>query len=126
MLTFLFAFALSLVVLLVMLASGLYFAMWAVGSGLLLRIAVLFRKSRRLRRLAPDFVLLAAYRVSPVAGGMGNLLVGGPNLYGGTGVPTDAAIGGSPANGDIYFRIDGGAATTIYQRRAAVWVATGA
>lgn len=126
MLTFLFAFVLALVVVLALLISGLYFAMWAVGSGLALRLGLAIRNRRWLRRLAPDFVLLAALKMTPIGGGMGNLLVGGPNLFGGTGVPTDAALGGAPANGDIYFRIDGGAATTIYQRRAAVWVATGA
>lgn len=43
-------------------------------------------------------------------------------LYAGTGVPNNA----NGANGDIYFRSDGGAGTTIYQRRAGTWVATGA
>jgi hypothetical protein len=35
-----------------------------------------------------------------------------------TGVPVNA-VG---INGDISFRTDGGAGTTIYQRRASVWV----
>jgi len=44
------------------------------------------------------------------------------NLYFVNGVPSNA-IG---KNGDIAFRLDGGAGTTIYQKRAAVWVATAA
>lgn len=36
--------------------------------------------------------------------------------YAGTGVPSGGA------NGDIYFRSDGGAGTTIYQKRAGTWV----
>lgn len=36
----------------------------------------------------------------------------------GTGAPVNA----SGANGDIYLRVDGGALTTIYQRRAGAWV----
>jgi hypothetical protein len=38
-------------------------------------------------------------------------------LFAGTGAPADA----NGADGDIYFRSDGGALTTIYQRRAGVW-----
>lgn len=41
---------------------------------------------------------------------------------GGTGVPA-AGVGN---NGDFYIRSDGGAGTCIYQKRAGVWVATGA
>lgn len=44
----------------------------------------------------------------------------GGALYGGSGVPA-AGLG---ANGDVYFRVDGGAGTTIYQKRAGAWVAT--
>jgi hypothetical protein len=40
----------------------------------------------------------------------------------GTGVPSNS-VG---ANGDFYFRSDGGAGTCIYQKRIGVWVATGA
>jgi hypothetical protein len=40
------------------------------------------------------------------------------SLYAGTGAPNNA----NGANGDIYFRSDGGALTTIYQRRAGAWV----
>lgn len=40
------------------------------------------------------------------------------SMYGGTGAPNNADGG----NGDIYFRSDGGALTTIYQRRAGAWV----
>ena len=43
-------------------------------------------------------------------------------LFAGTGVPNNA----NGNNGDIYFRSDGGAGTTIYQRRAGAWAATGA
>jgi hypothetical protein len=39
-------------------------------------------------------------------------------MYGGTGAPNNA----NGANGDIYFRSDGGALTTVYQRRAGAWV----
>lgn len=39
-----------------------------------------------------------------------------------TGVPVNS-VG---KDGDIAFRTDGGAGTTMYQRRAAVWVATAA
>lgn len=39
-------------------------------------------------------------------------------LYANTGAPNNA----NGANGDIYFRADGGALTTIYQRRAGAWV----
>lgn len=38
-------------------------------------------------------------------------------LYAGTGAPNNA----NGSNGDIYFRSDGGAGTTIYQRRAGAW-----
>lgn len=38
-------------------------------------------------------------------------------LYAGTGAPNNA----NGANGDIYFRSDGGALTTVYQRRAGTW-----
>lgn len=40
-------------------------------------------------------------------------------LYAGTGAPNNA----NGANGDVYFRADGGALTFIYQRRAGVWTA---
>lgn len=43
-------------------------------------------------------------------------------IYFVTGVPVNA-VG---VNGDIAFRTDGGAGTTIYQRRIGVWVATAA
>lgn len=43
-------------------------------------------------------------------------------LYSGAGVPANA----TGNDGDLYFRTDGGAGTTIYQRRVGVWVATGA
>ncbi len=39
-------------------------------------------------------------------------------LYAGTGAPNNA----NGADGDLYFRSDGGALTTIYQRRAGAWV----
>jgi hypothetical protein len=39
-------------------------------------------------------------------------------IYGNTGAPNNA----NGANGDFYFRADGGAGTTIYQRRAGAWV----
>lgn len=42
----------------------------------------------------------------------------GPFISGGTGAPNNA----NGVNGDIYLRVDGGALTTIYQRRAGVWV----
>ncbi len=38
-------------------------------------------------------------------------------IYGGAGAPADA----NGQNGDIYLRSDGGAGTTVYQRRAGVW-----
>lgn len=38
-------------------------------------------------------------------------------MFGGTGVPS-VGIG---ANGDFFFRVDGAALTTIYQKRAGVW-----
>ena len=44
------------------------------------------------------------------------------SLWIGSGAPAN----GNGANGDIYFRTDGGSGTTIYQRRSGVWVATGA
>lgn len=43
-------------------------------------------------------------------------------LYAGAGVPSNA----NGANGDFYFRSDGGAGTCVYQKRAGAWVATGA
>jgi hypothetical protein len=43
-------------------------------------------------------------------------------MYAGTGVPNNA----NGANGDFYFRSDGGVGSCIYQRRAGSWVATGA
>jgi hypothetical protein len=46
----------------------------------------------------------------------------GGALFGGSGVPA-AGLG---ANGDVYFRSDGGAGTTMYQKRAGAWVATAA
>jgi len=39
-------------------------------------------------------------------------------LFAGTGAPNNT----NGNNGDIYFRSDGGALTTIYQRRAGAWV----
>lgn len=39
-------------------------------------------------------------------------------LYAGTGAPNNS----NGQNGDIYFRGDGGASTTVYQRRAGSWV----
>lgn len=39
-------------------------------------------------------------------------------IYAGTGAPNNA----NGANGDVYIRSDGGALTTIYQRRAGAWV----
>ena len=48
--------------------------------------------------------------------------VQGVTLYSGSGAPNNSM----GANGDIYFRSDGGAGTTMYQRRAGAWVATGA
>jgi hypothetical protein len=45
-----------------------------------------------------------------------------PQQFAGTGVPNNA-MGN---NGDVYYRQDGGAGSCIYQRRAGVWVATGA
>ena len=38
-------------------------------------------------------------------------------IYAGTGAPNNA----NGANGDIYFRSDGGALTTVYQRRVGAW-----
>jgi hypothetical protein len=46
----------------------------------------------------------------------------GGALYFGSGVPAFAPN----ADGDIFFRTDGGAGSTIYQRRTGAWVATGA
>jgi hypothetical protein len=43
-------------------------------------------------------------------------------LLGGTGVPANTM----GQDGNIYFRYDGAAGTTIYQRRAGTWVATAA
>ena len=39
-------------------------------------------------------------------------------LFGGSGAPNNS----NGNNGDIYFRSDGGALTTVYQRRAGAWV----
>jgi hypothetical protein len=122
MLTFLFLLLLSIVFATVGAVSSLLIVLLGVP----VRVALAIRRSRWLRRLLPDSVLLGAFRLTPVGGGMGNLLIGGGNLYGGTGAPTDAALGGAPANGDFYFRIDGAATTCIYQRRAGAWVATAA
>lgn len=47
---------------------------------------------------------------------------GYPEFFPVVGVPSNA-VG---ANGDFAFRVDGGAATCIYQKRAGAWVATGA
>jgi hypothetical protein len=66
--------------------------------------------------------------VPGVAGGVAGLSAGDNSLaatviiWSGTGVPSNA-VG---KNGDIYFRQDGGANTTMYQRRAAAYVATAA
>jgi hypothetical protein len=46
----------------------------------------------------------------------------GGALFGGSGVP---AVG-LGANGDVYFRTDGAAGATIYQKRAGAWAATAA
>lgn len=45
----------------------------------------------------------------------------GPNLFGGTGAPNNA----NGANGDVYFRLDSGAGTSMYVKRAGAWVAGG-
>lgn len=47
---------------------------------------------------------------------------GGVHFLSGTGVPA-AAQG---ANGDVYFRVDGGVGSCFYQKRSGSWVATGA
>lgn len=47
---------------------------------------------------------------------------GALKLWTGTGVPSSA----NGVNGDLYFRSDGGAGTTLYQKRAGAWVATAA
>jgi hypothetical protein len=47
---------------------------------------------------------------------------GGVGLYFGSGAP-GAGVGG---NGDFYFRQDGGAGTSLYQKRTGSWVATAA
>lgn len=39
------------------------------------------------------------------------------SIYGGTGAPSDA----NGSDGDIYIRSDGGALTTIYQKRTGAW-----
>jgi hypothetical protein len=39
-------------------------------------------------------------------------------LWAGSGAPNNS----NGSNGDIYFRSDGGAGTTIYQRRSGAWV----
>jgi hypothetical protein len=46
----------------------------------------------------------------------------GATLFSGAGAPASA----QGANGDLYLRTDGGAGTTIYQKRAGAWVATAA
>jgi hypothetical protein len=52
----------------------------------------------------------------------GGVKIGAATIYTGVGVP-----GFSPnADGDIYLRTDGGAGTTLYQRRTGAWVATAA
>ena len=53
---------------------------------------------------------------------LGNGAAVGLGLWSGSGVPA-AGLG---ANGDIYFRSDGGAGTTMYQKRAGTWTATAA
>lgn len=59
------------------------------------------------------------YRVSTDAAGNVNFkLAGGLSFYQGTGGVLSNTVG---ANGDIYFRADGGSMTTIYQRRSGTW-----
>lgn len=55
--------------------------------------------------------------------GVAQVRIGGAStFFVGTGVP-GAGLG---ANSDFYFRTDGAAGATIYQKRAGAWVATGA
>lgn len=55
------------------------------------------------------------------AGGTAPGTIIGPLIYG-TGVPANSM----GQDGNFYFRVDGGAGTAIYQRRAGTWVATAA
>jgi hypothetical protein len=57
---------------------------------------------------------------APAVGSVPGRIIG--PLLGGTGVPANTM----GADGNIYFRFDGAAGTTIYQRRAGTWVATAA
>lgn len=52
----------------------------------------------------------------------GGVKIGAATIYTGVGVPGFAPN----ADGDIYLRTDGGAGTTLYQRRTGAWVATAA
>lgn len=49
---------------------------------------------------------------------LGNLFVNNDGIRAGVGAPNNA----TGADGDFYFRVDGGALSTIYQRRAGVYV----
>ena len=58
----------------------------------------------------------------PGHGLMGSaLVVNGVSLWGGVGVPPN----GLGQNGDFFFRLDGTAANSMYQKRAGAWVAGG-
>lgn len=56
--------------------------------------------------------------VVDAAGNTSYKLAGGVSFYQGTGGVISNSVG---ANGDIYFRADGGSMTTIYQRRSGTW-----
>jgi hypothetical protein len=69
-------------------------------------------------------VYVSAGTANPAGGSTGVALYlssGNIGILVGSGVPS-----ATPADGSIYIRTDGGAGTTIYQRRAAAWVATAA
>ena len=61
-------------------------------------------------------VFTAYSKIYPGTDGAANQAACG--LYANTGAPNNA----NGADGDIFFRADGGASTTIYQRRAGAWV----
>lgn len=63
-----------------------------------------------------DGVVTAASKLFPGTDGGTTQTAAG--LYAGTGAPNNA----NGANGDFYFRSDGGALTALYQRRAGAWV----
>jgi hypothetical protein len=69
-----------------------------------------------IRRASPGILQLSSFSIASPGLKLGNV-----QIFTGSGAPTTIA---NSADGDIYFRSDGSAGTTLYQRRSGAWTAT--